>query len=535
MMAFPGFLQLKSHQVCAGVQVTVPPRGPTVVRAWAITLGAALCCYALQDVLPAHAQSTPVLETSREGADQLASTAAAAAPLCRFGVNMAAPQGGVITDFDTAALRIGWYIDYQAATNAARPNGVEYAPVIHLQQVGTNGYSYSPAGTALTAAIAANPGADWLIGNEPDRRDFQDDLLPALYARAYHELYGLIKAADPTAHLFAGTIVQPTPLRLQYLDLVLATYRAEFGERLPADGWAIHNFILNEASCEFYKDIQVCWGADIPPGITATDGLRITLNDNDRFDLFVEQIERFRHWMSAHGYGGKPLYLSEYGVLMPERLGYNASRVNAFMNSTFDYLLQTSDPRYGDPMDDNRLVQRLSWYSTADNAGFNGYLFTKANANAPYTLSPMGSNYVSYTSQLSPTVDLYTANLIINPPAPLTSTGNVTFTIRAVIANSGDGLATHTAVVRFHRGDPANSGQQIGADQTVTLGGCGESAVVQVTLPNVAPGSYPIYVTVDPGNQVAERNEQNNRTQSNITFANSRLFLPLLGLETLLP
>lgn len=50
---------------------------------------------------------------------------------------------------------------------------------------------------------------------------------PHIYAAAYHALYYLIKQADPTARVIAGTIVQPTPLRLRYLDMVL--------DQLPSD------------------------------------------------------------------------------------------------------------------------------------------------------------------------------------------------------------------------------------------------------------------------------------------------------------
>ena len=39
-------------------------------------------------------------------------------------------------------------------------------------------YSSSPQGNDLLAMIAANPRSLWVIGNEPDRRKWQDDLEP---------------------------------------------------------------------------------------------------------------------------------------------------------------------------------------------------------------------------------------------------------------------------------------------------------------------------------------------------------------------
>lgn len=461
--------------------------------------------------------------------------ATAGAPLCRFGANN---SDAPITSFDTAALRIGWYIDYQAAAAPAQPNGIKYAPLIHLQQTGPASYTYSPNGGGLQQAIAGNPGADWFIGNEPDRIDFQDDMEPAVYALAYHDLYTLIKTADPTAHIIAGSIVQPTPLRLQYLDKVLASYFTQFGQALPVDGWAIHNFILNEASCAHYKDNAVCWGADIPPTIDAIDGLRIQVRDNDNFDLFKQQIVRFRQWMKSRGYGDKPVYLSEYGVLMPNIFSppddFPPSRVNAFMNKTFDYLLNTTDPLTGDPADGYRLVQRLSWYSMSDNVNFNGYLFERNSTTDPYHLSEMGSNYAAYTAPLTTTADFAPVQLMTTPSAPLAKDGKTTLTLKARIANSGNAATGQSAIVRFYDKNPAQGGVQIGTDQTVTLAGCGATADVTVQWPNVVPASYQVYVNIDPGN-TTETNKVNNVRNADVFFATTQLFLPFVSTGAVVP
>ncbi len=67
----------------------------------------------------------------------------------------------------------------------------------------------------------------WLIGNEMDRVDFgsdycsrQDEILPELYAQAYHEIYYAIKSADQTAQVAIGGMAEFTPLRSQYLERV---------------------------------------------------------------------------------------------------------------------------------------------------------------------------------------------------------------------------------------------------------------------------------------------------------------------------
>lgn len=453
-------------------------------------------------------------------------------PLCRLGVNALHGESNAFGDVDLAPLRVGWYIDYRAYATPARPNGIEYAPVIRLTQIGTNGYSSWPSGAQLQQAIAGNPGADWIIGNEPDRRNVPggatDDLLPPVYAMAYHDLYHAIKQADPSARVFAGAIVQPTPLRLQYLDLVMRSYFEQFGVGMPADGWAIHNFLLNERSCDHYQDIQVCWGADIPPGIDAIDGLVLEIDQNDNFDFFVEQVRRFRFWMSSRGYAGKPLYVSEYGVLMPERLGFPPDRVNQFMNRTFDFLLNETDQALGDPTDGYRLVQRLAWFSTVPSGEFNGYLYERDQPGDPFRLSPMGQNWVSYANGLAVENDLYPVRITFDPPAPLAGSGNVTFTVRAQIANAGNALATQPVTVRFYDGDPNAGGIPIGDAQTVSLAGCGDHAWVSVVWPDVAPGNQRVYVWVDPANTVPETDKNNNLKSAAPFFASDQSFLPLL-------
>lgn len=458
--------------------------------------------------------------------------------LCRFGVN------GTIREINPLPLRIGWYVDYIATPNAVEPGAVEYFPMIHLAQNGPDSYFYwlrRSAGTPIPATpdqikdlVAKHPAGHWFIGNEPDRRQFQDDIEPAVYAHAYHDLYTLIKGEDPTATVIAGSIVQPTPLRLQYLDIVLDTYRSRYGVPLPTDAWAIHNFILNEASEAFYSDVCISWGADIPPGINATDGLRVGLDDNDDFTLFVEQITRFRQWMADRGYRGWPLYLSEYGVLLPDtldvcgqQLRYPPARVNAFMNKTFDYVLSATDPLLGDPSDGHRLIQRFSWYSV-DDTNYNGNLFQDLSGSGSLAMTEMGHNYAAYTAKLPVENDYAPIRFEVLPATPLATNGRpITLTLQATIANSGNAAGAAMVGVRFYDGDPQRGGQQIGADQIVALPGCGSNARVSVQWPDVTAGDYTIFVQVDPDRRVAETNDQNNIYSGSVSVAHEGFYLPL--------
>lgn len=443
-------------------------------------------------------------------------------PLCRFGVGAQAEVS--IADYDIAPLRLGWYVNWHASASPPRPNGVQYVPTIRLEQLGAGSYTYRPRDSQLQQVISNNPGADWLIGNEPDRiGPWQDDLSPDVYARAYHELYYLIKAADPTAHIFAGGIVQPTAVRLQYLDLVLDSYRDLYGETLPTDGWNIHNFILNEVSCDY--DPDNCWGAEVPRGVDAPYGEVLTIDDNDNFEVFKQRIVRFRQWMMDRGYDGLPVYLSEYGVQMPPDYGFPPERVNAFMKKTFDYLRTAKDPVLGNPADGYRLIQRWAWWSLID-VSTNGWLFDPST----YDRTVHGDYWAAYTAQLSPTVDLYPVRIFADPSTPYSQGEPVTFTLNALVANSGNVSSTYSIAVRFYEGHPSSGGVQIGTDQVISpLLGCGGNSVAQVEWPGAAPGSHIVYVSVDPAGAIAESDESNNTIGRVILVATQRVFLPLVA------
>ncbi len=445
------------------------------------------------------------------------SSSQSTAPLCQFGVNAV----GYIGSFDTAALRMGWYVNYTASATPINPNGAEYVPIIRLSQVGENGYDYSPNGSALQSAIANNLGAAWIIGNEPDRPgSSQDNIEPHVYAYVYHELYNLIKTADPTARIFAGAIVQPTSVRLQYLDMILDAYQNTYSEPMPVDGWSIHNFILNEVSCDY--DPTNCWGAEVPPGVNEPYGEIVAIDDNDNVTLFIERIVRFRQWMADRGYRGLPVYLSEYGVLMPDYLGFSSTRVNTFMNNTFDYMLNAADPWLGDPNDNYRLIQRWSWYSTDDKT-FNGWLFDPMTKQ----ISDMGENFANYVTQIADQIDLYPSQIFTVPAAPFSQGENITTTLQATIANSGNLIAaTNTVTVQFYENDPDNGGVQIGADQSVSLSGCGDNETVSVAWNNASPGAHQIFVKISPATN--ETNTLNNITSKTVLVATHRVFLPIV-------
>ncbi len=417
--------------------------------------------------------------------------------LCRFGVNVLGP----ISQYDYTALRSGWYANYIAEETPDLPKGTEFVQTIRFRQSGSSNYIPSKNQTEIEDIAIANPGSKWLIGNEPDRKDFQDDLVPLVYAKAYHDTYQIIKNVDPTAKIYAGTIVQPTPVRLEYLDLVLSNYQSMYASSMPVDGWSIHNFILNEVSCDY--DDTNCWGAEIPPGVDADFGEILTIDDNKNLDLFIERIVRFRQWMFDNGYGGLPIMLSEYGILIPEDFeGFGFSEVNIFMNGSFDYMLSATDPVLGDPNDEYRLIQQFSWYSTGESGDiYNGYLFDKETQ----IISPMGINYANYTSAIASDVDLIPTNLTSTP-----SGGDLELTV--TIANAGNLTnLSGPATVKFYDGDPNAGGMQIGTDAVASLSGCGTYSEISVTWNSPGAGPHSVYVVVDEENRVQESDDSNNQ------------------------
>jgi hypothetical protein len=424
--------------------------------------------------------------------------------LCRYGVG--APSD--IARYPVNQLRVGWYTNWGAAQQPAQPGGIEYLQMIRLSQSGRDSYSSTPQGDGLLAIVNAHPGSYWVIGNEPDRRKWQDSLEPAIYARAYHDLYDQIKAADPTARIVAGSIVQPTPIRLQYLDMVLDSYRALYGQQMPVDVWNIHAFILNERSCTFFPDD--CWGADVPPGINAPEGNRYRIEDNASIEIFKQFVVDFRQWMADRGYRERPLIITEYGVLMPEDYGFPPSRVNAYMNATFDYL-STAVGATGYSADKGRLVQAWAWYSLADR-NFNGWLYDpQSTARTVY-----GDNFVAYTAGLAPAVNLTPVQLRAEPITG--SQPGQTRRLVAQVANNGNVAMARPAQVRFYAGDPAHGGTVIGSTQVLpVLNGCGNATEVAVTWANPPAGASAVWVVVDPLNETAESDEADNQLMATVS------------------
>ena len=302
----------------------------------------------------------------------------------RLGVGV--PLGVTKFEFNEELARrlgLGWYLDWHVQTKPVQYDGLEFAQMVRVRDS-----KFYPSRAEIAKALAANPGSLWLIGNEPDVL-WQDKTPPEAYARRYHELYVFIKTLDPSAQVAIGGVSQVTPLRLSYLERVLAAYEKQYRQPMPVDVWNVHTFILREE--------RDSWGVSIPPGFDdVQQGMLWEIEDHDNLDLLRQQIVDFRRWMDRHGQRNKALIVTEYGILMPEEYGFPPEKVADYMRKSFDLLLNTRDSEIGYPADDNRLVQRLLWYSLSDTNYPTGNLVDPASGE----LTPLGQAFADYTDRL---------------------------------------------------------------------------------------------------------------------------------------
>lgn len=330
--------------------------------------------------LPAfRATATPHAGADPTAAGWLALPAPAQAARTRVGVGVPV---GPIDAYDWGDVLPGWYVLWRVEPNPPAIPDTQLA-----QMVFTRGDEIFQDMAVLRHTAQAHPGMLWMIGNEPDV-PWQGNATPEQYATSYHTLYDAIKDADPTARLAIGGVSQPTPLRLAYLDAILAAYRTQFGAEMPVDVWNVHAFILREE--------RDSWGVGIPPGMPVDQGELYEITDHADMVIFRRQIIDFRRWMAERGLRDKPLIVSEYGILMPASYGFPTETVAGFMVDSFDFFLTASDPETGFPADENRLVQAFCWYSVSDTT------YPTPNLFDPTTraITPVGEVFRAYVSAL---------------------------------------------------------------------------------------------------------------------------------------
>lgn len=428
-------------------------------------------------------------------------------PQQRFGFNFTLDNGQTIDQFDVAQLDSDWYLDYTFQDTPKQPTGLRFAQVIRANIWQSQSYTAS-----VSSAVSHNPGALWILGNEPDRYG-QDGLLPEEFAAFYHDLYSLIKQVDATSQVAVGAIIQATPLRLHYLSLMLDAYQSRYGQPLPTDIWTIHAFVLRECG------EAGCWGASIPPGMEAfsNEGILYEVEDHGKVEIVQEHVKAFRNWMANHGYQDKPLLITEYGILLPPIFGFPYRTVLHFMQDSFDFFLNSKDSQIGYAADEGRLVQAWSWFSLNTppydpntQSGFNGNLFDPVSK----ALTPLGQDFANYVNALPASgIDLGIRQASIQPALQiLTATQPVTVSLN--LRNQGPQRAKQIAVdVRIQTPGSAQSTLLESRSFVNLAAGCGDQLQWTLDLSSylLQTGDYKLIFEVRSEGQIQELNAKDNQ------------------------
>jgi len=413
----------------------------------------------------------------------------------------------------------------------------------------------------LGELVSAHPGSWWAIGNEPDRGpdpghgwEGQDGIYPDLYAQAYHEVYQFIRERDPSARIGPGGLVEVTPGRLQYLDLLWQAYRGRYGVSMPADFWTFHVYVLPEVNRYGQGSAAgIALGTNPALAFRESNGDSRLCHDpnnkvycyadHDDLVLFDQQVRRMRQWMKDHALQDRPLWLTEFGILWPfedyddpvnpthcflqDEFGncFTPARVRQWLLDTFAYLESASDPALGDPGDRDRLVQRWAWYSLRVDPGVVGYVSNVVTGTAPYTLTLVGTAFqqdlLSHPAQAN--LLAYQALTAIADSGPA-GIATATLWLRAV--NNGDMVLTSTVTVTWYA-DAALS-LPIASTPLTDQPGCGAGRWVTATAVVTWTGTHPYWVKVDAAGELPEFDETDNTAQGLVLIDPWRVYLPLV-------
>ena len=398
-----------------------------------------------------------------------------------------------------------------------------------------------------------------MIGNEMERGESQDDILPKQYAKAYHDIYTAIKRADSSARVTVGGVVHPSPGRLQYLTIVYDEYLRLYGEPLPADLWNTHLYPLPELD-RFGQpnDISgVAIGTDSSIGLYVSDQLDIDCTDptddvmcyaeHTGMETFEYQVRSMRKWMAEHGYQDKPLIISEMGVLLPFGQGdscfkdefgvcFDRTRTANFLENSFDWMLDARDLSLGYPQDDFKLVQNWNWFSVhSPGVGFAGNLLTNGYLDKepgdPTGLTAVGQRFQEMTTLTPDKPDLFFIQH--TETWSMNSEGLNEVLIDLQIGNTGHVLSDLPILVSLYenRDNPRLLSQKT---LDANLYGCGMNAI-STTFTWVADevGLNQYWIRLDQRNIISELDETNNEV-TGIFIVNppdelppSRVFIPL--------
>jgi hypothetical protein len=476
---------------------------------------------------------------------------------CRYGATLNGNDQAIYLD----DLKMGWYGNFAVNFLETVSPNIEYVPTIRLKQARdeTTGsrlpdYIVSPPLTdeanGLGTSVQQHPGRMWLVGNEVDRIAWQDDVMPDVYAMAYHDIYHFIKDRDPSAQIAISGLVQVTPGRLQYLDIVWNTYLDLYGTSMPVDVWNMHVYILPEAKLENGVRVpsslaHIALGTDINLAKLESGGMPSQCANNDVYcfaehddlDIFAQQVVAMRQWMKAHGQQQKPLIITEYSQLypyIPEGNGcflmdewgncFTKTRVTQFMQGTLAYLENSKDPALGYHVDDDRLVQRWLWYTIYNHeqgAPSNLVYLNDDQGNEDGTLTLMGTAYQQAAG----------SNLVVNlvpedDNISMVAQNTDTAAIHVSIMNNGTIPVSVPFTVTFYADEAMI--QEIGSYEIDgEINGCVRNALeASVNWSGLTPGLNRYWGLIDSGSDVENENKSDNVFTGFVLVDPDQVFLP---------
>ncbi|MFL7837309.1 MAG: CARDB domain-containing protein [Candidatus Promineifilaceae bacterium] len=476
---------------------------------------------------------------------------------CRYGVSVTANELSSVSK-----LGAGVYLSFLPYPPSEGPaNDAEFAHIIHIrQEKGPNGYLSSwysdpPLDNGFANYISNNPGGKYLLGNEVDRKT-QGETYPEIYALAYHDTYHFIKDIDPTAQIAISGLVEVTPMRTQYLDIVWDTYMEVFGTAIPVDIWNMHLYPIPEV-VKINGQLKptsggVALGTDInlgrlesnqtPSDCTNPYDNIYCFAEHDDMDVFAEQVIRMRQWMKAHGQQNKPLIISEYSVLWPyvndgdgcflmDEFGncFDPDRMSKFVTNSFDYLNNAKSTNLGYPVDNYRLVQQWVWYSAYQDPGATG---GSSNLVEPdrVTLTKIGKTFRNYVSAETPYRNLV-VDRAISDAVPAQSDDNATAQIGVIFRNNGNLDVQNPFNVTFY----SNSGltAEIGTVRiNPEIAGCATASYeATVEWSGLSQGTHKFWVVIDSDDEILESpafNNPDNIGNGIVVVYSDRLNLPLV-------
>jgi hypothetical protein len=441
-------------------------------------------------------------------------------------------------NYDLSAVGVSSYINFLLNPGPNVASNIEHLKVLKVKD-----NLYLDQLALIESTVPQNLGRVWLIGNEPDTwHSGQDDVFPETYAERFFQMATRIKEIDTTARVGFGQIVQPSPLRIRYMERVWARLIQSDLAGSPTnalnliDIFSLHSFILNEQPGGE-------WGAGIPKGFRDPgqydDAFIITYYPDTMYKtydvtIFSQWITAYRQWMKNIGAQNKPLWITEYGSLMPPEDPpgldyYNVTdeATTDFMLDTFNFIYNTKNPTLGYPTDDNRLVQRAYWYSLNEfRWRFGGALFDPLTGQRTI----VGDAFVDYNPPVPPVdQDPYPISITFVPLRYTPGAGLTRVDYRVDVRVGNNVTAENRVPVEV---ELSLDGSNPPTTLTGYLSRCGGVGIFSFFWNNLEPlVEHTIHagVTIDTGSGMQD-NDPSNNTLDSIVIPQEPpvIFLPVL-------